>query len=75
MLQFDASVGLAAVDRELRLVRVNETFAGVLGSTVADLLGCPLGSVIAAVWPQVQPFYRRILDTGESVSTPRSTGL
>jgi PAS domain S-box-containing protein len=55
MLQSEAPVGLAAVDRELRLVRVDDTFAQVVGSTVTDLLGCTLGSVIALTWPQIEP--------------------
>ncbi len=35
-LQFDAPVGFAAVDRDFRLLRMNETLAAMDGTTVAD---------------------------------------
>jgi len=62
-----APVGLGFVDRDFRLVHVNETLAAVNGSTVAAQLGRLVPAVVPQLWPQLEPLYRRVLDSGEAV--------
>ena len=63
-----APVGLAFVDREFRVVRLNETLATLNGSTVAKLLGESVPSVVGDSWPEIERLYRRVLDDGEAVT-------
>ena len=65
-----APVGLALVDRELRFVRVNETFAALNGCEVRELVGRTVPDLLrAAGHPEadVVPSYERVLSTGEAV--------
>jgi two-component system NtrC family sensor kinase len=62
-----APVGIGFVDREYRLVRLNEMLAQVTGSSVEEQLGRTVAEVVPAIWSQVEPAFRRVLDTGESV--------
>jgi PAS domain S-box-containing protein len=65
-----APVGLALVDRDLRFVRVNETFAAFNGCPVRDLVGRTVPELLrAAGHPEatVAPSYRQVLATGEAV--------
>src|SRR5579862_7670486 len=52
-IEATAPVGLAFVDREFRIVRVNQTLAAVRGTTVEELVGLPIGEVIPEVWPDI----------------------
>ncbi len=60
-------VGLCVVDRDYRVVRLNETLAAVNGSTVAEQLGRTLAARLPELWPQLEPLYRGVLDRGETV--------
>jgi diguanylate cyclase (GGDEF)-like protein/PAS domain S-box-containing protein len=62
-----APIGFAFVDRECRLVRMNETLAAINGSTVAEQIGQTVESVVPHLWPQLEPLYRYVLDHGQSV--------
>ncbi len=62
-----APLGLAFVDRDLRVVHINDRLAAVNGSTAAEQVGRTLASVVPAFWPQLEPIYPRILDHGEAV--------
>jgi diguanylate cyclase (GGDEF)-like protein/PAS domain S-box-containing protein len=67
MLQSTAPVGFGFVDREFRLVRLNETLAAVNGATVAEHLGLLVADVVPDLWPQLEPLYHHVLDQGEAV--------
>jgi two-component system, cell cycle sensor histidine kinase and response regulator CckA len=67
-LQRSAPVGFAFVDRDFRFVRVNEAMATLNGFSVEEHLGRPVGSLVPELWPRIEPIYRRVLDTGESVT-------
>jgi PAS domain S-box-containing protein len=77
-----APVGLALVDRDLRFVRVNETFAAFNARPIDDLVGRTVPELLhAADLPEetVVPSYRHVLDTGEPVldrelTTPAADG-
>jgi PAS domain S-box-containing protein len=62
-----APVGLAFVDRELRYVRLNDTLAAIDGVRPEDALGKTLHEVVPHLAPRLEPFYRRVLDTGEPI--------
>jgi PAS domain S-box-containing protein/putative nucleotidyltransferase with HDIG domain len=66
-LQATAPVGLAFVDRELRQLRVNHALARLNGLPVEDQLGRPAAELTPDIWPQLEPIYRSVLDTGEAV--------
>jgi PAS domain-containing protein len=55
------------VDRDFRIVRLNETFAAVNGSTIADQLGQTVATVVPQLWPQLKPLHRHVFDSDESV--------
>jgi two-component system NtrC family sensor kinase len=51
MLQAKAPVGFAVVDRDVRLLRVNETMAVMCHSTAAELVGQTVASFLPALTP------------------------
>ena len=62
-----APVGFAFIDRDFRLVRLNETLAVIGGSSVAEQLGKTVADAVPELWPQVEPIYRHVLESGEAV--------
>ncbi len=73
-LQATAPVGLGFVDREFRLVRVNETLAAVNGSSVRDQIGRTVAEIVPTIWPKVEAIYRRVLETGKAVVNVEVSG-
>jgi PAS domain S-box-containing protein len=66
-LQSTAPVGFGFVDREFRIVRMNETLAAVNGAPLEQQLGRTVAEVVPEVWSQVEAVYRRAL-VGEAVT-------
>ena len=66
-LHSSSPVGFGFVDRELRLIRLNETLAAVNGAPIQDQLGRTVADVVPTLWSQIEPVYRRVLDVGDSV--------
>ena len=66
-LQSTAPVGFAFVDREFRIVRINQALADVNGAPLEDQLGRTVAEVVPDVWSQMEPVYRSVLDTGEPI--------
>ena len=66
-LQSTAPVGFAFVDREFRIVRINQALAEVNGAPLEDQLGRTVAEVVPDVWSQMESVYRSVLDTGEPV--------
>ncbi len=66
-LQANAPVGFGFVDRDLRMVRVNNTLATMTGQSAAHQIGQTVEAVVPELWGQVEPLYRRVLDTGVAV--------
>ncbi len=62
-----APVGFAIIDREFRLLRMNQTLAAIDGTTVAERIGKTVPDVAPQLWTQVEPIYRHVFDTGEAV--------
>jgi diguanylate cyclase (GGDEF)-like protein/PAS domain S-box-containing protein len=70
-----APVGLGFVDRDFRVVRLNDTLAAINGSTVAEQVGKTVAAVVPQLWPQLEPLFRQVLDSGESVLDVEVDGL
>jgi PAS domain S-box-containing protein len=70
-----APVGFLFLDREFRYVRVNELVAALDGAaTVTEHLGRTLAEVAPALWPQLGPLCRRVLESGEPVLNVEVSG-
>lgn len=63
-----APVGLGFVDRELRFVRVNATLAEISGPSVEEHIGRSVSEILPDLVDELEPVYRRVLDTGEPVT-------
>jgi PAS domain S-box-containing protein len=73
-LQSSAPIGFGFIDRDFRIVRMNETLAAVNGLPKEQQLGRTVGEVVPLLWPQIEPLYRHILETGEPVVNQEVTG-
>jgi PAS domain S-box-containing protein len=62
-----APVGLAFVDRDFRYIRINESLASINGLPASEHLGRTVPEIVPSIWPQLEPVFRSVLDTGESV--------
>lgn len=65
-LQSAAPIGLGFLDREFRIVRINETLAAINGAPIEQQLGRTVAEVVPDVWAQVEGACRSALD-GEAV--------
>jgi PAS domain S-box-containing protein len=69
-LQATTPVGIGFVDRDLRVIHMNEFLAEVNGSSSQEIKGRMLAEV-STVWPQVEPAYRQVLEAGEGIANVR----
>ncbi|HKV13009.1 MAG TPA: PAS domain-containing protein [Thermoanaerobaculia bacterium] len=77
-----APVGISFLDRDLRYLRMNDVMARLNGTDPLAVLGRNLREVVPGVADRVEPFYRRVLETGEPVvnlevsgETPAAPGM
>lgn len=63
----NSPLGIVLLDRDLRFVRVNETYAGWSGRTPNDHVGRRLDEINPGSETHVDPMLREILATGEPV--------
>lgn len=61
-----ASVGLAFLDRDGRIVRVNAALARIHGLSPAEGEGRHLSEVCPFLWPRIEGALARVIDGGES---------
>jgi PAS domain S-box-containing protein len=66
-LQSTAPVGLVFVDRNLRIQRINETLAAFSDAPMKDQMGRLVVDVAPGIWPQLEPAFRRVLASGETL--------
>jgi PAS domain S-box-containing protein len=64
-LQSAAPVGFAFVDRDCRILRINETLAEINGAPPQEHIGRTVAEMVPDVWAQMEQVYGRVLDTGE----------
>jgi PAS domain S-box-containing protein len=81
-LLVSAPVGLSFLDRNLRYLRMNDVMARITGVDPTAALGRTPGEVIPDLAPRTEPYYRRVLETGEALvglemsgETPASPGV
>jgi CheY-like chemotaxis protein len=73
-LQSASPVGFGFVDRDFRMVRVNDTLAAVNRVPREEQLGRTVAEVVPALWPQLEPLYRDVLQTGTAIVNPEISG-
>ena len=73
-LQSTAPVGLGFVDRDCRIVHMNEMLAAANGSKVSEQLGRTVAEVVPEIWPQMEPHYRHVLEHDEPVLNIQVSG-
>jgi PAS domain S-box-containing protein len=73
-LHGSAPVGLGFVDRDCRLIHLNEMFAAVNGSTVEEQIGKTVAESVPDIWPQIEPAFRHVLEHDECVLNVEASG-
>ncbi|MDT5211707.1 MAG: hypothetical protein QOF67_4122, partial [Mycobacterium sp.] len=66
-------IGFKLVDRDLRVVRINQTLADIDGRSVEECIGLTVAELVPDLWPELESVYRRALagDTVSSVDVSR----
>ncbi len=67
MLHSKAPIGFGFIDRDFRILHLNEPLAAANGSTVDEQRGRLVSDVVPQLWPRLRELYQRILDTGEAI--------
>jgi PAS domain S-box-containing protein len=73
-LHGSAPVGLGFVDRDFRVIHLNEMLASVNGSTVEEQMGQTVADSVPDIWPQVEPVFRQVLEDGEAILNVEVSG-
>lgn len=60
-------IGFKLVDRDLRVVRINQTLAEIDGRSVEECLGRTAAELVPDLWPQLENVYQRAL-AGDTIS-------
>lgn len=60
-----APIGLGILDRDLRFVRINQRLAEINGLSIEAHLGRTVREIVPDLADEVEPLFRRVLDTGE----------
>ena len=68
MFVMNAPLGMAFFDRELRFVRINKHLAEANGLSIEEHLGRPIAEAIKHLPPEGLDDYRKVLETGESLT-------
>jgi PAS domain S-box-containing protein len=73
-LHGSAPVGLGFVDRDFRVVHLNEVLAGVNGSTVEEQIGRTVAESVPEIWPQIEPVFQKVLQNDEAMMNVEISG-
>ncbi len=73
-LQASAPVGFGFADLDFRLTHLNQHLASFTGSNVEDLLGEAIADVVPDIWVQIEPIFRKVVETGEAVCNLEVSG-
>jgi PAS domain S-box-containing protein len=66
-VQAATPVGFKLVDRDLRVVRINQMLADTDGRSAQECIGLTVAELVPDLWPQLGNIYRRVL-AGETVN-------
>ncbi|MCZ6853126.1 MAG: PAS domain S-box protein [Gammaproteobacteria bacterium] len=69
-----APVGMAVLDRDLRLLRINEFLGSLTGKPLATLVGRTLEEVLPEIAPQFVPWIQQVIDTRKPILDVNITG-
>jgi PAS domain S-box-containing protein len=69
-----APIGFGFVDRDLCIRRMNERLAAVNGKPLEDQLGRTVAENMPELWPQLEPLYTWVLESGEAVVNRQTIG-
>ncbi|MFA5190614.1 MAG: PAS domain S-box protein [Verrucomicrobiia bacterium] len=69
-----ATAGLVLLDKDLRIVQINDTLADLDGLSVQKHLGKTVGEVLPTVARVVEPIIRKVLATGRPILNVEVTG-
>jgi PAS domain S-box-containing protein len=70
-----APIGLCFVDTDLRFVRINEQLAEINGLPVSEHLGRTLREILPEMVDQLEPLYRQVIESGESILNLEVQGM
>jgi len=73
-LHGSAPVGLGFVDRDFRVVHLNEVLAAVNGSTVEEQIGRTVEESVPEMWPEIEPVFQRVLQNDEAMMNVEISG-
>ena len=70
-----APVGFKLVDRDLKVVRINQILADIDGRSIEECIGLTVAELVPELWPQLEYVYQRVLagETVSNVETSRSS--
>jgi diguanylate cyclase (GGDEF)-like protein len=72
--QSTTTVGLGFSDPEYRIVRINPMLAQVRGGLAKDQIGRTIQEIVPDFWPQLEPLYRSVIETGKPVINQEVSG-
>ena len=72
--QTSAPVGFAFIDRDFRIVRINETLAAISGAPISQQIGRTMAEVVPHAWPYLEDVCRHVLATREPVVNQEASG-
>jgi len=73
-LHGSAPVGLGFIDRDFRVVHLNEMLAAVTGSTVEEQIGRTVAEGVPEMWPQIEPVFQKVLKNDEALMNVEISG-
>jgi PAS domain S-box-containing protein len=62
-----APVGFKLIDRDLKVVRINQMLADIDGRSIEECIGLTVSELVPDLWPQLENVYRRAL-AGDTVT-------
>src|SRR3954463_6846933 len=60
-----APIGITILDKEMRYTHINSALADMNGVPVEDHIGKTVAEILPDIYPQVEPIFRLLLETGE----------
>ncbi|MEY2471634.1 MAG: hypothetical protein QOK28_963 [Actinomycetota bacterium] len=73
-LQAAAPIAIGFVDLEQRVVQANDEFTAIGGHSVGQSLRAAVADALPTLWPQIEPSYRSVIASGETVENVSIVG-
>jgi PAS domain S-box-containing protein len=62
-----APIGFAFIDLSYRFLRINDALAAIHGVPAEEHIGRAVPEFVPGLWAQIEPAYRRVLETGRAI--------